>query len=266
MSITLTSVTVWTVVSYQSRLSVFPLNLQIPSLEKKKKKSWVGLSTIKKKKKKSKGNANSWSMLRSSLVATLASGAVAGIHRFCGFQRHSRAGCRLSWRISLNYSTVIFLFPSYLNLKTITWPGLVMTAPRHFVAESLSFSADFPHSYTYWKRATGMLERAWIEAKHAHFRVQAWLCWGWCVLSWPMNTCFLRPAAHTESTAPLLPRSLLRLTWHIAFWLRFLAASLIATASLSIAFRVQDCQRIPCLTRRFRVLDMTDHLLRHGPL
>lgn len=31
-------------------------------------------------------------------------------------------------------------------------------------------------------------------------------------LSWPMNTCFLRPAAHTESTAPLLPRSMLRLT------------------------------------------------------
>ena len=100
--------------------------------------------------------------------------------------------------LALYYSTVIFLFPSYLNLKTITWPGLVMTAPRHFVAESLSFSADFPHSYTYWKRATGMLERAWIEAKHAHCRVQAWLCWGWCVLSWPMNTCFLRPAAHTE--------------------------------------------------------------------
>lgn len=52
----------------------------------------------------------------------------------------------------------------------------------------------------------------------------------------PMNTSFLRPAAHTESTAPLLPRSMLRLTWHIAFWLRFLAASLIATASLSIAW------------------------------
>lgn len=49
-------------------------------------------------------------------------------------------------RFPLFFSYVIFLFPSYLNLKTITWPGLVMTAPRHFVAESLSFSADSPHS------------------------------------------------------------------------------------------------------------------------
>ena len=45
--------------------------------------------------------------------------------------------------LALHYSTSIFLFPSYLNLETITWPGLVMTTPHHFVAESLSFWADF---------------------------------------------------------------------------------------------------------------------------
>ncbi|KAM7502746.1 hypothetical protein LguiB_001650 [Lonicera macranthoides] len=33
---------------------------------------------------------------RSGRVVTLASGAVAGIHRFFGFQSHSRVGCHLS--------------------------------------------------------------------------------------------------------------------------------------------------------------------------
>jgi len=138
--------------------------------------------------------------------------------------------------------------------------------PTSLRSQILSFSADFPHSYKYWKRDIGMLDCARIEAKHAHCRVQAWLCWGWCVLSWPMNTCFLCPVAHTESTTPLLP--LKSASIDMAYCLLITLPSRFFNSDNFIINRLieQDCQHIPCLSRRFRILDMTDRLLCHSSL
>lgn len=107
--------------------------------------------------------------LRSSLLATLASGACCWYPPLLWFT--VSLPCRLS----------SFLLP--LKQGLVPWP---------WWRPHTSLRSRIPLILLHIERDRDAVT---CEAKHAHCRIQAFFRfrWGWCVPSWPMKTCFIRP-------------------------------------------------------------------------